>query len=227
MGDSYTVARTVLLFDLDGTLTDPRPGLVGSIRYALERLGAACPSDEALASYIGPPLRGTFAALLATTEPGRIEDAMRLYRERYGVAGLFENAVYAGIPETLAELAATTARRYIATAKPAVFARRIADHFGLARHFDGIYGPELDGRFDAKADLIAHLLAAEGVAAANAVMIGDRANDIAAARANRVRSVGVLWGYGSAAELTDAGADALCAAPGDLSACLDTLATVR
>jgi phosphoglycolate phosphatase len=216
----------VLLFDLDGTLTDPRPGLVASIRYALERLECPCPDDDGLTAYIGPPLRGTFAKLLQTSDVTRVEDAMRLYRERYGATGLFENDVYAGIPAVLEMLAAATSRRFVATAKPTVFARRIVDHSGLARHFAGVYGPELDGQFDDKRELIAHLLEHERVAADRAVMIGDRDTDVAAGRANGVRTIGVLWGYGSAAELRAAGADALCAAPADLPACVSRLFAV-
>src|SRR5688572_24552586 len=192
------VPSPVLLFDLDGTLTDPRPGLIASIRYALERLACPCPDDAALAQCIGPPLRGTFARLLQTTDAARVEDAMRLYRERYGAGGLFENEVYDGIPAVLDALAAITSRRFVATAKPTVFAERIVTHFGLDRHFARVYGPELDGQFDDKRELVAHLLKTEGVAPERAVMIGDRDNDIAAGRANGLRTIGVLWGYGSA-----------------------------
>jgi phosphoglycolate phosphatase len=221
------VTPLVLLFDLDGTLTDPRPGIVGSIRYALERLGRPCPSDDTLATYIGPPLRGTFATLLETPDRARVEEALSLYRERYGTVGLFENAVYDGIPRMLDELGAVTSRRFVATAKPMAFAARIVERFGLAPYFAGVYGPDLDGRLDDKADLIAHLLKAEGLAADTTVMIGDRATDIAAARANNLRSVGVLWGYGSVEELREAGADLLCASPADLESCLSRLRPVE
>ena len=209
-----------VLFDLDGTLTDPRPGITGCIRYALDRLGRPCPSDDALATYIGPPLRRTFATLLDTEDRACVEEALSLYRERYGTVGLFENEVYEGIPSMLDRIGAVTSRRFVATAKPMAFAARIVERFGLDRHFAGIYGPDLDGRLDDKADLIAHLLKAEGLVPATTVMIGDRANDVSAARANHLRSVGVLWGYGSAEELRDAGADVLCASPADLESCL-------
>src|SRR4029079_17229526 len=101
---AVTPPTFAVLFDLDGTLTDARPGIVGCIRYALERLGAPCPSDDALGRFIGPPLRGAFATLLATTETRAIETAMRLYRERFADVGLFENAVYEGVPDMLARV---------------------------------------------------------------------------------------------------------------------------
>jgi phosphoglycolate phosphatase len=217
----------VVLFDLDGTLTDPRPGITGCIRYALERLGRPCPSDDTLATYIGPPLRGTFARLLDTDDRARVEQALALYRERYGTVGLFENEVYDGVRPMLERLDAVTSQRFVATAKPMAFAARIVERFGLDRHFAGVYGPDLDGRLDDKADLLAHVLKTEKLTADSTVMIGDRANDISAARANHLRSVGVLWGYGSAEELRDAGADVLCASPTDLESCLSRFAPVE
>ena len=209
-----------LLFDLDGTLTDPRPGFVRSVRYALDRLAAACPADDVLASFIGPPLRGTFAALLRTADGALIETAMALYRERYAEVGLFENAVYQGVPEMLEAVRGQGSALFVATAKPREYAERIATHFGLDRFFARIYGAELGGRFDDKADLLAHLLAVEGVPPDAALMVGDRASDILAARVNGVRAIGILWGYGSEAELGGAGATRLCATPAQLARCL-------
>ena len=212
-----------LLFDLDGTLTDPRAGIVRSIHHALERLARPCPPEAALADCIGPPLRRTFRRLLATTDPELIERAMALFRERFGVVGLFENEVYAGVDAMLAQLDREGRRMFVATAKPAVFAERIVRHFGLDRHFRGIYGPDLDGRLDDKGDLLAHLLATEGLEPGEVVMIGDREGDVAAARRHGVRAIGVLWGYGSSAELRAAGADLVCATPAELPACVARL----
>lgn len=208
----------VLLFDLDGTLTDPRRGIVGSIRFALDRLQVSCPSDDVLAGYIGPPLRGTFATLLDTSDAERIEEALRLYRQRFTDTGLYENKVYEGVPAMLDAVGQAGCAAYVATSKPAVYAERIVSHFRLDHHFRKVYGAELDGRWDDKAELLAHLLATEGVSASASVMVGDRAADILAAKANEVRSIGVLWGYGSEAELTDAGADLLCRTPLELAA---------
>jgi phosphoglycolate phosphatase len=213
----------VLLFDLDGTLTDPRPGIVRCMRYAFDKLGAPCPSDDVLASFIGPPLRGTFATLLETSDRELIERALGFYREQYGDTGLFENHVYDGVAQMLDRVRLTASASFVATLKPKPYADRIVHRLGLDRYFDGVYGPELEGKFDDKVDLLAHLLATEKISTERAVMIGDRAGDIVAARANRVRSIGVLWGYGSESELAGAGADSLCASPSQLAACLSRI----
>jgi phosphoglycolate phosphatase len=210
-----------LFFDLDGTLTDPHLGIVTSIKYALELLEKPCPSDEALANCIGPPLRTSFGSFLETSDRERIEEAMMLYRRRYADVGLFENEVYDGVPEMLKSAQGIAAALFVATSKPTVFAERIVKYFGLDHHFVRVYGAELDGRFDNKAELLAHLLATEGIAPESAVMVGDRDVDVLAAKANGLRSIGALWGYGSSTELLAAGADALCASPRDFLACLD------
>ena len=213
----------VLLFDLDGTLTDPSPGIVRCMRYALDKLGAACPAGDVLASFIGPSLRGTFGTLLETSDQGLVDQAMAFYREQYGVTGLFENRVYDGIVPLLDRARLTAASSFVATLKPKAYADRIVRHLRLAPYFTGVYGPGLDERTDDKVDLLAQLLEAERIAPGHAVMIGDRAGDMVAARANGVRSIGALWGYGSEAELVEAGADRLCASPNELAACLSRL----
>jgi phosphoglycolate phosphatase len=212
----------VLLFDLDGTLTDSRPGIVRCLRHALERLGAPCPADTVLGSHIGQSLRATFAALLGTPEPARIERAIALYRERFERTGLYENQVYPDIPEALERLGGG-ARLYVATQKFGPYAARIVDHFGLRRHFAGVWGTDYDGRLDDKVAVIEALLRAERISPAEAVMIGDRALDVLAARTHNLRAIAVLWGYGSRAELAAAGPDSLCDSPATLPACLARL----
>jgi phosphoglycolate phosphatase len=209
-----------VLFDLDGTLTDSRRGIAASIRHALARLGRECPSDETLAAYIGPPLRGTLSTLLGTADEATIEAALGHYRSRYDAVGLYENRVYDGIPEMLEATARLAGGLFVVTAKTRHTATRIVDHFALARHFRAVYGAEPGGRFDRKADLIAHLLETGAVAAQTTVVVGDRGLDITAARANGLRSVGALWGFGGEAELAEAGADHLCPSPAALPACL-------
>jgi phosphoglycolate phosphatase len=211
-----TAPRT-LLFDLDGTLTDNFEGIAASIRHALACLGAAMPDAATLRTCVGPPLRESFARLLGTGDPALIERAVAHYRERFAAVGWRENVLYAGVAEVLAGLEGE-ARLFVCTAKPAVFARRIVVHFGLAPRFAGVYGADLDGAFDDKARLVAHLVAVEGVVAESAIMIGDRANDVRAAHANGLRAVGVLWGYGTPEEL--AAADAVAATPRELVALL-------
>jgi len=217
------VTSRVLLFDLDGTLTDSKLGIVRCFRHALERLGRPCPPDDVVASFIGPPLRTAFATLLQSTDPKSIETAMTLYRQRLADVGLYENQVYDGVPEMLERSTNAASALYVVTSKLTVFAQRGLKHFGLDHRFAGIYGSELDGRFEQKTDLVSHVLASERISAELAVMVGDRAVDILAARANGVRSIGVLWGYGSEGELVDAGVDELCAAPRELGSCLSKI----
>ena len=209
------IRAQTLLFDLDGTLTDNYAGIAASIRHALDRLGAPPPPDAALRTCVGPPLRESFARLLGTGDTPTIERAVAHYRERFADVGWKENVVYAGVADALVALAARGARMYVCTAKPATFARRIVEHFDLARHFRAVYGADFDGRFDDKSALMAHVIATEILEAPAAAMIGDRGHDIRAAHANGVRAVGVLWGYGSRAELD--GADALVAEPFELT----------
>jgi phosphoglycolate phosphatase len=209
------------LLDLDGTLTDPKPGITRCIAHALERMGRASPPSEELLFAIGPPLRNSFAQLLGTQDTNAIERAMVLYRERFATVGLFENEVYAGVPEMLSALQASGYRIFLATAKPHVYAARILQHFNLHLPFSGQYGSELDGTRQDKRDLLAYLLSREQLNADACVMIGDRSHDIHAARANRCASIGVTWGYGSAEEL--AGADYRCDAPAQLLSAIAAL----
>jgi phosphoglycolate phosphatase len=211
--------RDHVLFDLDGTIADPRVGFVASIRHALERLGRQAPSDDAIAAHIGPPLEGTLAVLLDTSDTALIARGKALYRERYVDTGIFESALYDGIPEALAGLRARGRRLHLATSKPRVFALRILERFGLREAFDSVHGCELDGTRTDKGELIAHLLRTEPVDPARAVMVGDRKHDAIGARANGVDAIGVLWGYGSRAELEAAGVIALCARPAELGGC--------
>jgi phosphoglycolate phosphatase len=215
------------LFDLDGTLTDPREGITRSIAYALERLGVAPPPLAEMEFAIGPPLRASLARLLGTDSRDAVEAALAHYRERFADVGLFENAPYEGIGETLRALAATGATLVVATSKPAVYARRIVEHFALGAHFSEVHGCELDGTREDKRDLIAHILPHHGFDAARAVMIGDRDADMRAGRHHGLATVGALWGFGSREELLAGGAQALCARVSDLPGVLGGLGAAR
>lgn len=205
-----------VLFDLDGTLTDPREGITRCIQYALEKLGQPVPAQSVLEAYIGPPLRSTFASILSSTDATMLETAVSFYRERFVAVGLFENELYAGVPLMLESLQAASLRLFVATSKVGMFAERILEHFRISRFFDGVYGSMLDGRFDNKVDLLQHLLESERLAASETVMVGDRKHDVIAARQNRVLSLGVTYGYGTSAELGAAGADVLCESPAEI-----------
>lgn len=214
------IAAKAILFDLDGTLTDPREGITRSIAYALERMGLEPPPLDHLTFAIGPPLRPTLAKLIGDETPATVERALALYRERFADVGLFENAVYDGIAEVLRTLTGRGTALYVATSKPRVYAERIVRHFALDTHFEAIHGCELDGTREDKRELLAHLLPHHGLKAADCAMIGDRGADMAAARHHGVRAIGVLWGYGSREELEGAGAHSLCERPGELAALL-------
>ena len=206
--------RKTLLLDLDGTLIDPAEGIIGSCRYAMARMGHPIADDEDLNWIIGPSLRVTFARLLG--ERGDAEAAVRHYRERYREWGLTAATPYPGVREVLAARRGGGTRLFLCTAKPAVFAERVVEVFGFADLLDGVYGPKLDGRFDDKGDLIAHMMEAERLEKEELCMLGDRAQDVLAARRNGVPTVGVLWGYGGREELMAAGAEIIIAAPGEL-----------
>jgi phosphoglycolate phosphatase len=210
-----------LVFDLDGTLTDPYVGISRSYLHALETIGRAPLPESELRGMIGPPMQHVFAALCGD-ETHLVPDAIRAYRARYADVGLFENTVYPEMHETLAHLAQTHTL-YVCTSKPHVFATRILERFDLAPFFTAIYGAELDGTRAHKPDLLRWLLEREGFAPATAVMIGDRSYDVEAATANGLAFVGVRWGFGSDDELTAAGARTFVDVPSALPAAISAL----
>jgi phosphoglycolate phosphatase len=206
--------RPTLLLDLDGTLVDPAAGIIGSFRFALETLGVDVANDSDLHWVIGPPVRASFATLLG--DRGDPETGLKLYRQRYAQSGLYEAVPYPDMLEVLREKRRLGVRLILCTAKARVFAERMVEHFGFAPLLSAVYGPELDGRFDDKGDLIAHLLETERLDPDQVCMVGDREHDIRAAARHGIPTVGVLWGYGSEAELTQAGAAALIRKPREL-----------
>lgn len=189
-----------ILFDLDGTLTDPREGITRSIQYALAKLGIDEPDLTRLEHFIGPPLLQAFMQFYSFDE-AKAWEAVNFYRERFKVTGLYENRVFDGVRELLAELQGQGRTLYIATSKPWVFAREIARHFEFDRHFKVIYGSELDGTRTNKVELIGHLLQEEGLDPAQTLMIGDRKHDLIGARSNGLEAVAVGYGFGSHEEL--------------------------
>jgi phosphoglycolate phosphatase len=200
-----------IFFDLDGTLTDPKPGITGSIQYALQKLDLPVPTQDELTWCIGPPLRASFVTMLGGED--RVDLAVTLYRERFGDVGLYENSVYPDVEHILAALKQSHGRLFVATSKAHVFANRIIEHFGLRDYFEHVFGAELDGTRADKSDLLAYALKNTAVDPRRALMIGDRSHDIIGAKANRMGAIGVLYGYGSREELIEAGASHVCATP--------------
>jgi phosphoglycolate phosphatase len=205
-----------LLFDLDGTLTNPFTGITKCIGYALNMLGRKSPPRESLHWCIGPPLRDSFAKLLTSDDDAITEKAVAFYRERFSTVGLFENEVYDGIPEALGSLQTKGHTLYVATSKPALYAERIIAHFDLQRYFKCVYGSELDGTRSDKTGLISHILKRELIAPSETSMIGDRVHDIVGAIENGIYGFGVLWGYGTKDELENSGARAFFKTPQEL-----------
>jgi phosphoglycolate phosphatase len=200
-----------IYFDLDGTLTDPKPGITRSIQYALGKLDRAVPTEDELTWCIGPPLRASLKQLLGTD--ALADAALLLYRERFGDIGLYENEIYPGIADTLSVLAKSGRRMFVATSKAAVYAERIIDHFKLRGYFERVFGSELDGTRADKTELLGYALQAMNVDPSESVMIGDRKFDMIGARNNGMTAVGVLYGYGTEQELRAGGAQHVCAAP--------------
>lgn len=211
---------TNILFDLDGTLIDPFVGITKSIEYALEKFDVFISDNSKIAVHIGTPLRDIFVKLLDTNEQIIIEQAVTFYRERYSTIGLWENELYPGVIEMLEALINSSHNLYIATSKPQIFAQKILQFLSLDRYFVKIFGSELNGKYDRKADLIKYLLNSENLSAAETIMIGDRHHDILGARKNQITSIGVTYGYGTSAELIAAGATYLCNNPIEIVTCI-------
>ena len=205
-----------ILLDLDGTLTDPKVGILTSLQYALGKLEEDVPAIDELGWCIGPPLKDAFVKMFGANQEEKVAEGVRHFRDRFGDVGLFENEVYPDVPGLLSSLRERGHSLHIATSKPEVFARRILDHFDLAGSFSSINGSELDGTRSDKGELIAHILKDQSIGSDDAIMIGDRKHDILGAIHNNVRGIGVLWGYGTREELENAGASECVSQPVDL-----------
>lgn len=199
------------MFDLDGTLTDPEPGITRCIRFALEQLELPVPHQTQLQSWIGPPLRASFSDWFKQNQlkdnADQADQALALYRQRFAQTGLFENTPYLGIRTLLENLNQQGKQLFVATAKPTIYASRIIQHFKLDEFFTEIHGSELDGSNSNKADLLRKIIAQHKLKTEDCLMIGDRHYDINAAKHHQISNIGILWGYGSVAELNHAGAD--------------------
>ncbi len=192
-----------ILFDLDGTLTDSGEGILNCATVTLEHFGLPVPDREEMRVFVGPPLRDTFYKYGVPAE--RLDEAVAVYRKRYVPTGMFENSPYPGIETLLGKLTQLGHQLYVATSKPEWMAVEILKHFHLDAYFTIIAGATMDGVRDAKADVIAYLLEQCGKMDA-AVMVGDTAFDVIGAKAHGIPTIGVSWGYGTVANMLDAGA---------------------
>ena len=197
----------VFLFDLDGTITDSAPGIMNSIRYALDKMGEPIPGEAVLRKFIGPPLWQSFEEFCGLSKE-RAEYAVECYREYYKDKGIFENSLYSGVEEFIKELKKSGKEVYLATSKPTVFANRILEYFDVLKYFDGVVGSNLDGSMTDKAEIIGEVLKMTPEKdLGRIIMYGDRNYDVIGAHKNGIACVGVLFGFGSREELSEAGAE--------------------
>ncbi len=204
---------TTLFFDLDGTVSNNALGIQRCLNFGLAKLGFRTLTAEQIGPFIGPPFRESLPKHFAGID---VEAVLHFYRERYTEHGWSENALYDGMTDAIRTLYAQGFTIALCTSKPRVFAEKIIEHFELTRYFDGIHGPELDGRFDKKTELLAHLVGHYKIDPKQCVMIGDRDKDIEAAQHANTHSIGVLWGFGDRTELETAGARRIVDNPAQL-----------
>lgn len=196
----------VVLFDLDGTLTDPAIGITNSVMHSLKKYGIEVADRAELYKFIGPPLHESYEKFYGFSHDEALR-AVEHYREYYKVKGIYENLVYDGIEELLVKLNENGKKVILATSKPEIFAREILRYFGLDKYFYYAAGANLDGSRTDKAEVVSYALDAGNVSdKSTAVMVGDREHDIIGAKKNGIDSIGVLFGYGNRAELENAGA---------------------
>lgn len=206
--------RKYILFDLDGTLTNPKEGITKCVQYALRYFGIERDCDE-LISFIGPPLKEQFMEYASLSEEEG-KKAVEVYRERFAPIGLFENEIYDGILEMLSALKSSGRVLAVATSKPTVFAEKICDKYGISPYLTILSGSELDGRNTDKALVIENTMRALGAKAEETVMVGDRFHDCEGAEKNGIPCIGVSYGFGGVEELEKGGAVAIAKTPEEL-----------
>lgn len=215
--------RSMLIFDMDGTLLDSAPGIVHSLIYAMRQLGHDFHPDAGIQALFGPPMNQVVAQLLRPFGDDRITHCLEIYRAHYREQGLYDCSIYPGIRQALESLLASGFTLAVATSKRQEFADRMLLHTGLFGLFEQIQGTLADGSLDDKAELLRLLRPPTGQSHAPVYMIGDKSDDMLAAGENGIPAIGVTWGYGSADELTTSGALALAASPAQLPGLLRQL----
>lgn len=194
-----------ILFDLDGTLTDPKLGITKSVQYSLSKFGIDIQNLDELEKFIGPPLYDSFPDFYNFSKEDT-EKAVNYFREYFSDNGIFENSLYDGIDKLLSNIKESGVKLYVATSKPEVFAKKIIDYFNLGSYFTSVYGSKLNGELSNKRELIKHILIETGCNPSKTLMIGDRKHDVIGASSNSIDSLGVLYGYSKGEELKEAGA---------------------
>ncbi len=207
----------LILFDLDGTLTDSGPGIMNCVKYAFEKMNYTDYDPEILRTFIGPPLDYRFKEVLGISDE-EAKEAVRTFRERYHVTGIWENSVYEGIPEVLTLLKCSGKKLAVATSKPQMLADKVLEKFRLSEFFDVICGSKADGKKAEKTAILEEVLTATGYEDRKdrVVLIGDTKYDVLGAKAVGIDCVGVSYGYGTEEELKENGAVKICRTPGEL-----------
>ena len=199
--------KDIVFFDLDGTLTDSGDGIKNSAAYALNKFGMPVPSRDELNKFIGPPLVGSFRNLFGMSDEDA-DLAVVYYREYYAVKGIFENSLYDGVTDMLEALKKAGRTIVLATSKPEIYANQILKYFNIYDYFTHVCGAEMDHKRTDKHEVIEYALETAGVTdRSRVIMVGDRLHDIEGAKKSHLDSIGVTFGYGSEAELKEAGAD--------------------
>lgn len=208
--------QKVILFDLDGTITDPKIGITKSFQYALQHFGIQVDNLDALEPVIGPPLKKSFSEFYHLSEE-QIECAIEKYRERFSTVGLYENEIYDGMENLLKELSEAGYTLEIASSKPTVFVEKICEHFKIKQYFTHIVGSFLDGRRGEKEEVVEEAIRLSKATPDHIIMVGDRIYDVIGAHKKGIAVIGVSYGYGGRQELEEAGADVI----------VDTVAQLR
>lgn len=208
--------QKVILFDLDGTITDPKIGITKSFQYALQHFGIQVDNLDALEPVIGPPLKKSFSEFYHLSEE-QIESAIEKYRERFSTVGLYENEIYDGMENLLKELSEVGYILEIASSKPTVFVEKICEHFKIKQYFTHIVGSFLDGRRGEKEEVVEEAIRLSKATPDHIIMVGDRIYDVIGAHKKGIAVIGVSYGYGGRQELEEAGADVI----------VDTVAQLR
>ncbi len=208
----------VVLFDLDGTISDSAPGILAALRYAFAVNGLPPLDVDTERAILGPPFYESLPPIVGAE---RVPEVIAAYREHYGRGGMFDTTVFAGVPGVLGALRDAGVRLAVATSKPEAYAVPIVDHLGLAGYFETVGGDTLDGALNTKALVIGEVLTRLGGPAPDTVlMVGDRSHDVVGARAHGIGCVAVEWGYAVPGELTAAAPAAVCATAADLAVTL-------
>lgn len=195
-----------ILFDLDGTLTEPGEGITNSVAYALNKFGISVEDKTQLYKFIGPPLIDSFMEFYGFSEE-KAWQGVEYYREYFAEKGIFENKIYDGIIKVLETLRNKGYHLIVATSKPTEYAIKILEKFELYKYFEFVSGSDMNEKNSCKANIIKYAMEINNIVPDEAVMIGDRKHDIIGAKANGIHSIGVLYGYGDLEELQSAGAD--------------------